>query len=104
MGSRTNTNPSSPKAKQGLDPGRIDFVGQSLLFGLISIVLVVASFGVIAIKGLNYGIDFAGGTEIQVKFAQAGSVNELRKYIEDLHLNNSQVQGFGEGNEFLIRF
>ena len=45
--------------------GRFDFVGRIGLFGGISLILVVASLIFIAIRGISYGIDFKGGTEIQ---------------------------------------
>lgn len=101
MGTRTA---STTASKSKLDPGKIDFVGKSVLFGLISVILVVASLAIIAIKGLNYGIDFAGGTEIQVKFASNVHIDQVRKFVDDQKLNNSQVQSFGDSNEFLIRF
>ena len=95
---------SNVKKAQQLDRGSIDFVGKAVLFGFISVGLVVASFVVIFTKGLNYGIDFAGGTEVQVKFAQTVHADELRKFTDSLKLNNAQVQGFGDSNEFLIRY
>ncbi|PIS11150.1 MAG: protein translocase subunit SecF, partial [Bdellovibrio sp. CG10_big_fil_rev_8_21_14_0_10_47_8] len=52
------------------DYGKFDFVGKIGVFGGISVVFVVASLIYLAIHGMHYGIDFAGGTEMQVKFAQ----------------------------------
>lgn len=105
MGARQAAN----KRASNFDRGRFDFVGQVVLFGFISVGLVVASLVVIFTKGLNYGIDFAGGTEIQVRFAQAVELDDVRKTVEGLGLNNVQVQSFTGGTEkggveLLVRF
>lgn len=84
--------------------GRIDFVKGIGLFGGISVLLVVASLIYLSVKGINYGIDFKGGTEIQVKFNKAVAIDELRNSVEGMHLGEIGVQSFGDGNEFIIRF
>ncbi|KHD89622.1 MAG: protein-export membrane protein SecF [Bdellovibrio sp. ArHS] len=84
--------------------GRFDFVGKAWLFGGISLFLTIASLIYLAVNGINYGIDFKGGTEIQVKFAQAVTIEDLRKSIDDLKLGEVGVQSFGEGNEYIVRF
>lgn len=84
--------------------GRFDFVANVGLFGGISLILVLASLVYISVRGINYGIDFKGGTEIQVKFNQSVHIDELRKSMEGMHLGEVGVQAFGEGNEYIIRF
>ncbi len=84
--------------------GRFDFVGRIGLFGGISLILVVASLIFIAIRGISYGIDFKGGTEIQVKFRDQVSIDQVRTSVSTLGLGDIGVQAFGEGNEFIIRF
>ncbi|KYG65069.1 preprotein translocase subunit SecF [Bdellovibrio bacteriovorus] len=84
--------------------GRFDFVGKAWLFGGISLILTIVSLIYLAVNGINYGIDFKGGTEIQVKFAQAVTIQDLRKSIDDLKLGEVGVQSFGEGNEYIVRF
>lgn len=84
--------------------GRIDFVKGIGLFGGISVVLVVLSLIYLSVKGINYGIDFKGGTEIQVKFNKAVAIAELRSSVEGMHLGDVGVQSFGDGSEFIIRF
>ncbi len=85
------------------DHGKIDFVQIAPLMGGISVLLTIAAIALIMIKGLNYGIDFAGGTEIQLRFPQAVDALQLRKTIEDIGVKNPSVQSFGGTNEFLIR-
>lgn len=84
--------------------GRFDFVGKAWFFGGISLILTVASLIYLAIAGLNYGIDFKGGTEIQVKFDQGVSIEQVRDNVTSLNLGEVGVQSFGEGNEYIIRF
>jgi preprotein translocase subunit SecF len=84
--------------------GKYDFVGKVGLFGGISVLLVVLSLGFLAVKGINYGIDFKGGTEFQVKFDKGVTIDQVRKSVEELHLGEVGVQSFGENDEFIIRF
>jgi preprotein translocase subunit SecF len=84
--------------------GRFDFVKNVGLFGGISALFVVASLIYIAIVGINYGIDFKGGTEIQVRFDQAVSIEDVRGSVESLGLGEVSVQAFGDTSEYIIRF
>lgn len=84
--------------------GRFDFVKNIGLFGGISVFLVVASLIYLSIRGINYGIDFKGGTEIQVKFAQPVTIEQVRSSVEGMNLGEVGVQSFGEGSEFIVRF
>lgn len=84
--------------------GRFDFVGKIGLFGGISLLFVVLSLMYLAVKGINYGIDFKGGTEVQVKFEQKVEIEQVRDSLKNLSLGEVNVQAFGEGNEFIIRF
>ncbi|WP_413578434.1 protein translocase subunit SecF [Bdellovibrio sp. HCB290] len=84
--------------------GKIDFVGKTNLFTGISVLLVVLSLAYLAIKGVNYGIDFKGGTEFQVKFAQGVTIDQVRESVDELQLGDVGVQAIGENNEFIIRF
>lgn len=99
--------------------GDLNIIGRMRLFLTVSSLAVVASIVLIAVAGLNYGIDFAGGYEIQVRFAasegevggdllppdQLAKVNEakLKELIEPV-VGDAQVQRFGleEDREFLI--
>jgi len=85
------------------DHGKVDFVRIAPLMGGISVLLTVIAVALLMIKGLNYGIDFAGGTEIQLRFPQAVDAHQLRTTIEELGVKNPSVQAFGSSNEYLIR-
>ena len=83
--------------------GRIEFIKKAPIFGSISLLLVLVSLGLIAVKGFNYGIDFSGGTEVQVRFEKPVKVDDIRSFTDSLGLKKATVQSYGEKNEFLIR-
>lgn len=84
--------------------GRFDFVKNIGIFGGISLVFTILALGYLSFKGLNYGIDFKGGTEMQVKFSESVTIDHLRTSVSNLGLGDVGVQAFGEGSEFIIRF
>ncbi|MFN2437251.1 MAG: protein translocase subunit SecF [Desulfotignum sp.] len=84
----------------------IDFLGKRNIGYIFSGLLILASIiGLIIHKGPNYGIDFAGGALVQVKFDQDVSIGQLRDSLAGLNLKDLSVQDFGgpETHEFLIR-
>lgn len=71
---------------------------------VLSLSLVIASFAVLATKGLNYGIDFAGGTVIQVKYDKAAPINAMRDLIGTNELfEGASISEFGSVDEVVIR-
>ncbi|MCX8083551.1 MAG: protein translocase subunit SecF [Calditerrivibrio sp.] len=82
---------------------KIDFLGKTKLFFIISGLLIVLSIILITTKGLNYGIDFSGGTVIQIKYDKTPDINNLRKALNELKIGDVSVQNFGNPNEILIR-
>lgn len=91
------------KTHKKFDSGRYDFLGIAKFIVPATVVLIIVGLLVMAVKGLNYGVDFAGGTEIQVKFAQGVESDDLRKMLNEEGYKAASVQSFGEANEFLIR-
>lgn len=84
----------------------IDFMGKKKLLMTLSAILLVASLLPILVRGgFNYGIDFAGGILVQVKFAKATDAGGVKQALKSIGLEDSLVQAFGkaEDNEFLIR-
>jgi preprotein translocase SecF subunit len=81
-----------------------DFIGKRRWAYLISIVVTLAGLGHIAWQGgLRYGIDFSGGTLVQVRFQQAATVDAVRKALDRVSLGDSIIQEFGDAQEYLIR-
>tara|TARA_B100001248_G_scaffold261233_1_gene251735 strand:- start:8685 stop:9596 length:912 start_codon:yes stop_codon:yes gene_type:complete len=85
--------------------GKIQFVGKTKIFTVLSLVMILASLAFLFSKGLKYGIDFAGGTEAQIQFSsKVNNVNDLRGLLEGTSLADAQVVAFGDLNEYLVRF
>lgn len=83
--------------------GRYDFVKNIGLFGGVSLALVLFSLVYLSIKGITYGIDFKGGTEIQAKFSKDVTIEQVRASVEGMRLGEIGVQSLGDG-EYIIRF
>ena len=80
-----------------------DIIGKSKKAAILSFSLIL--IGIISIffhKGLHYGIDFEGGTLIQMKFTDNTTAAELRTLLTDESLGKAEIQGSGE-NEFMVR-
>jgi preprotein translocase subunit SecF len=85
------------------ESGRFDFIGLAKFFVPLSIGAVLFSLIYILAKDFNYGVDFAGGTEVQVQFGQPLDTSRVRKFMSELGYGNASIQSFETGNEFLIR-
>ncbi len=82
----------------------LDFMGKSKIAMTISIVLILASYAILAIKGLNYGIDFAGGTIVQIKYDTKAPIKEMREQLKGNKLfDNASITEFGSPDEVIIR-
>jgi len=81
-----------------------DFMSKSKVAMAFSIILVLASYAVLATKGLNYGIDFAGGTIVQVKYDTKAPINAMREKLTSNRLfDGASISEFGSPDEVVIR-
>lgn len=87
-----------------IKPGtNFDFVGKRKIAIGISIVLIIISIlSVVMHKGLNFGIDFAGGTIIQVKFTKTTGADVIRKTFQNIKIDDAIIQEIGQ-NEVIVR-
>ena len=81
-----------------------DFMGKKVPFLTISGILIIASLVLLFTRGLNYGIDFVGGTIVQVKYEQAAPLDKIREVLENSKYAGSNVTEFGSADEITIRF
>jgi preprotein translocase subunit SecF len=81
-----------------------NFMQQSKRAIMFSITMVLISYALLAFKGLNYGIDFAGGTIVQVKYEKAAPIDAMRKKLKQNKLfDGATITKFGSDEEVVIR-
>jgi len=74
-------------------------------FNIISLILVILSLGLLTFKGLNYGIDFKGGTLIELRSSDNKiNVSNLRDNLNQMDLGDVSVKKFGNDQDYLIKF
>ncbi len=79
-------------------------MAKSKRFGLLSVAILVLALGLIMVKGFNYGIDFAGGTLIQVQYEGKAPIAKVREAIDrDTAYQGATVTFFGQEDELVIK-
>lgn len=90
-----------------IKPGtNIDFIGKRFIcFGISGILILASIITLIIHKGPNYGIDFVGGTIVQVRFEKAVSIDSIKDGLKSMGITGAAVQQFGDPShhEYLIR-
>jgi preprotein translocase subunit SecF len=81
----------------------IDFMGKRRPAVLLSLVVILISLGSLVVRGLNFGIDFTGGTLIEVGYPDAADLGALRAVLQEAGYGDAQVQHFGTSRDILIR-
>ena len=82
---------------------KIDFIRLHIASFIVSASLVIASLGLFFTQGLNFGIDFKGGTLIEIGTNGPADIADLRDIIGSLDLGEVQIQEFGSPEDVLIR-
>ena len=74
-------------------------------FGLLSLILIAISLSLLFFKGLNYGVDFKGGTLIEIRLENSDhSVSKVRDVFSNSNLPNLTVKNFGNNKDYIIKF
>ena len=88
-----------------MEINQINFNKYSKAFNIFSISLVIFSFILLLFKGLNYGVDFKGGTLIELRAIDKQiTISQLRQSFLNMNLGDVSVKEFGKNNDFLIKF
>ena len=73
-------------------------------FNIVSIILIIISLGFLVFKGLNYGVDFKGGTLIEVRSNNPDTdISRIRSTFKNMNLGDVSVKNFGKENDFIIK-
>ncbi len=80
----------------------INFVGARKPAMILSALLIIASIGSLIVNGLNLGVDFTGGTVIEIGYPEAAEVEPIRQALKNANYD-AQVQHFGTAKDVLIR-
>jgi len=81
----------------------IPFMRHALVFNIVSLVTFIAAVVFLAVNGLNLGVDFRGGTVIEVTYGHAVDFTRVRNAIDKLNLGEFSAQSFGSSDTALIR-
>ena len=86
-------------------PSNIKFINYFKIFNLLSALLILFSIISIIYKGLNFGIDFKGGTLIELRVESSEiRINDIRSSFLKMNLGDVSVKKFGEENDYLVKF
>lgn len=81
----------------------IPFMSYGKLTTAISLVTFILAVVFLLTRGLNFGVDFTGGTVMEVNYPQAANIDAIRKAVDDIGLKEATVQNFGTSHDVLIR-
>ncbi len=81
----------------------IDFLGRRRLAWVVSAVVIAVGIVSLFVRGLNFGIDFTGGTLVEIGYDQSVQVSEVRKTLREAGVEDARVQYFGTSRDIMVR-
>ena len=81
----------------------IPFMSYGRLTTSISLITFILAIIFLATRGLNFGVDFTGGTVMEVNYPKAANLDGIRKAVDSIGLKEATVQNFGSSRDVLIR-
>jgi preprotein translocase subunit SecF len=81
----------------------IDFMGKRKLWYIVSTGVILVGLLSLFVKGVDFGIDFLGGTEIVVQFQTAVPISDVRSAMDRINLGSAEIKSFGDPRNVLIR-
>ena len=82
---------------------KFDFMRLRWVSTALSVVLLVVAVGAMATKGFNFALDFTGGVGVELRYATAPDVDDVRESLDRAGFDSAVVQTFGSGNDLLVR-
>jgi len=80
-----------------------DFMGKRKTFYMVSAVILLGGVLSLLFKGVEFGLDFKGGTEVVVRFPRALEINELRKWMNEADMGSIEIKSFGSDTDYIVR-
>jgi preprotein translocase subunit SecF len=87
----------------GMKKIQFNFMGMRKVTSIVSALLIIFSISTLSYQGLNLGVDFTGGTLVEVGYPEAVNLDKLRQSFSDSEFNDVTIQYFGSAKEILIR-
>src|ERR1700741_670770 len=81
----------------------IPFMRHALVFNIISLLTFLAAVFFLVTRGLNFSIEFTGGTAVEATYAQTADLERLRGVVRGLNYGDVQVQNYGTSHDVIIR-
>lgn len=93
----------SESIQQSTKDRAINFMGQRFVAVVISAILLLASIGSLAINGLQFGLDFTGGLQVEAQFSEAADLQRIREQLSANGFDDAVVVHFGAETEVMVR-
>jgi len=82
-----------------------DFIGfRKKAFAISGTLIIIGILSIIFHGGLRYGIDFTGGTLVQIKLEKPVDIGKIRKLVKDAGIPGAEIQNFGDKTTFLVKY
>src|SRR5688500_17906123 len=81
----------------------IPFMRYALVFNMISLITFLIAVGALAVRHLHLGVDFTGGTVMELKYQQPPDLHKIREAVARLGFTDAAVQNFGSAADVLVR-
>ena len=81
----------------------IPFMRYALIFNVISVITFLVAVGALVTRGLHLGVDFTGGTVMELKYSHPANLQQIRDALSRLGFTDAAVQNFGTASDVLVR-